>query len=88
MNSRARKRRRAQLFVYQHGHCRWCRCRMVEFDESPRSCTIDHLIPVSRGGTDHWSNTVGACKACNVEKGDMTADEYRAFKAAQHAAAA
>lgn len=42
--------------------------------------TIDHKIPLSRGGTNEDINLVIACWHCNVvKKGDMTADEY--FKA-------
>lgn len=31
--------------------------------------TRDHIIPVSKGGTDLWTNCVTACKTCNREKG-------------------
>jgi 5-methylcytosine-specific restriction endonuclease McrA len=30
--------------------------------------TDDHLVPVSKGGTDHWFNIVRACMACNSSK--------------------
>lgn len=33
--------------------------------------TIDHLIPLSRGGTNERSNLVAACSACNSEKGQL-----------------
>ncbi len=39
--------------------------------------TIDHLMPVSRGGEDTWENLVCACVDCNNRKGDRTADEAR-----------
>lgn len=41
--------------------------------------TIDHMIPVSRGGSDDLVNLVGACERCNHEKGDMSIDEYIIF---------
>jgi len=41
----------------------------------------DHRIPVSRGGSDAIDNIVVSCRGCNGEKGDMTADEYLAWKA-------
>lgn len=34
--------------------------------------TVDHLHPVSRGGTSTWQNTVIACVACNTRKGSRT----------------
>lgn len=37
---------------------------------------IDHLIPVSRGGTRFRRNLAPACDRCNRQKSDMTAEEY------------
>lgn len=34
--------------------------------------TIDHITPKSKGGTNSWTNTISACKACNNKKGDRT----------------
>lgn len=34
--------------------------------------TRDHVVPVSRGGRDHWENVVTACIGCNVRKGGRT----------------
>ncbi len=32
--------------------------------------TRDHIIPVSRGGKDTWTNCISACKKCNNYKDD------------------
>jgi len=32
--------------------------------------TMDHVIPKSKGGLDHTSNTVPMCEPCNFEKAD------------------
>ncbi len=37
-----------------------------------RHLTIDHLIPVSKGGESTWDNVVTACETCNNRKGDRT----------------
>ena len=37
--------------------------------------TIDHVLPKSRGGKDHWENLVTACEKCNVKKGSKTPQE-------------
>jgi 5-methylcytosine-specific restriction endonuclease McrA len=34
--------------------------------------TRDHVVPISRGGRDHWENVVTACITCNVRKGSRT----------------
>lgn len=39
--------------------------------------TIDHIIPISNGGTDAPNNLMLACLSCNTEKGKRTLDEYR-----------
>jgi 5-methylcytosine-specific restriction endonuclease McrA len=37
--------------------------------------TVDHILPVSRGGKNTWSNTVCACKDCNQRKGNRMPHE-------------
>ncbi|MFA5684989.1 MAG: HNH endonuclease [Lysobacteraceae bacterium] len=34
--------------------------------------TRDHVVPLSRGGRDHWENVVSACQHCNMRKGSRT----------------
>ena len=51
------------------GHrCQYC-------GRSDLSLTIDHVLPLSRGGEDAWENLVCACVQCNNRKGDRTPDE-------------
>lgn len=38
--------------------------------------TIEHLTPVSRGGTNANYNLVYACQSCNSKKHDKTLEEY------------
>ena len=37
--------------------------------------TRDHLMPLSRGGADCWSNVVTACRGCNHAKGSRSPEE-------------
>lgn len=39
--------------------------------------TIDHLLPVSRGGLSTWENTAACCAPCNGQKADRTPAEAR-----------
>lgn len=32
--------------------------------------TRDHIVPLSRGGDNGWTNVVTACSRCNLRKGD------------------
>lgn len=41
------------------------------------SNTVDHVLPLSRGGNNSYSNLVGACSACNSFKGDRLPKELR-----------
>lgn len=40
-----------------------------------RGSTVDHVLPVSRGGLSTWQNTVIACVVCNTRKGNKTPPE-------------
>ena len=62
------------LFARDRYQCQFCGRREVELGF--REClTRDHLIPLSRGGTNAWTNVVTACSACNTRKGNRLIDE-------------
>lgn len=49
--------------------CAYCR--------EPCVPTIDHVVPLARGGRDEPSNVVPACKPCNSSKNDRLLSEWR-----------
>ena len=55
------------LFGQQEGLCNGCGV-MFPF----RNFTVDHVVPQSRGGTDHLDNLQLPCGACNSVKGDRS----------------
>jgi len=58
------------LFARDHYRCQYCHRSQVEL--KPREClTRDHLVPLSRGGTNDWTNVVTACSTCNTRKGNQ-----------------
>jgi 5-methylcytosine-specific restriction protein A len=52
------------------GLCYHCAARFDKAD-----LTMDHLIPIARGGKSNKNNCVVSCKACNTAKGAMTTAE-------------
>lgn len=42
---------------------------------SHKHLTLDHVIPVSKGGLHTWDNVVTACEQCNQRKSDRTPPE-------------
>ena len=42
----------------------------------PRQLTRDHIVPVSRGGDDSWTNVASACGSCNRRKNNCSPDEW------------
>jgi 5-methylcytosine-specific restriction endonuclease McrA len=62
------------LFARDHYRCQYCGRSAIEL--RPREAlTRDHLVPLSRGGTNHWSNVVTACSTCNARKGNRLPEE-------------
>lgn len=41
--------------------------------------TLDHLVAVELGGTNHESNLVTACRRCNGAKGKMSVRQFLNF---------
>ncbi len=47
--------------------CQYC---VKQFPQN--QLTLDHVIPISKGGKTHWNNIVAACNPCNSRKGNKT----------------
>lgn len=63
---------REVLYARQNGRCHYC-AGQIDF----KVWTIDHVIPLCRGGKNQLKNKVGCCKRCNGVKGPLTEDEFR-----------
>lgn len=62
------------LFARDEYQCQFCGRRHTELRH--REClTRDHLTPISRGGTNEWTNVVTACSSCNTRKGNRLPEE-------------
>ena len=51
------------------GFCCWC-------NHPIKKGHVDHIVPVSKGGTNHPSNLVYICSGCNLRKHDMSVLEF------------
>ena len=49
------------------GICLYCKKKF-----SPKELTMDHIVPLSRGGKSIKGNVVPACKECNNDKKYLT----------------
>jgi len=54
-----------ELFLRDANLCMYCGGQFRDAD-----LTRDHVIPISKGGKDRWSNVVTACRHCNIRKGN------------------
>jgi 5-methylcytosine-specific restriction endonuclease McrA len=62
------------LFARDDYTCQFC--SRTQADLRHREClTRDHLLPISRGGTNEWTNVVTACSTCNTRKGNNLPEE-------------
>lgn len=52
------------------GVCHYCGAQV-----GARALTMDHLVPIIRGGVSTRGNVVPACKPCNTAKGHRLAFE-------------
>lgn len=56
-----------ELFRRDGYMCMYCGAEPLQ-----HQLTRDHVVPISKGGRDIWSNVVTACRACNTRKGCRT----------------
>lgn len=58
--------KRRIVLLRDRGHCKYCYEVLTM-----KTLTIDHVVPVSAGGTDAFKNLVACCKYCNKLKGNL-----------------
>lgn len=57
------------ILLQQNYFCNGCGCHLDEYD-------VDHIIPLSRGGSNWPSNLQCLCPTCNGSKNDKTMIEW------------
>ena len=54
-------------------------CYYCEIPTPARQLTMDHLVPLARGGRSVKSNLVPCCKSCNTQKKNLLTIEWTEF---------
>jgi 5-methylcytosine-specific restriction endonuclease McrA len=65
-----RKKKLTDLFNAQSGECVYCDIKMTLDLGHSHTATIDHIVPLSKGGLRDTFNEVASCHECNTKKGD------------------
>jgi 5-methylcytosine-specific restriction endonuclease McrA len=74
--TKARELRESQWWKRRlaKGKCYYCgRCVL------PRELTMDHIVPISRGGKTTKGNVVTCCKECNTAKRQLLPMEWENY---------
>jgi 5-methylcytosine-specific restriction endonuclease McrA len=58
---------RSNVYLRDNGQCQYCGVIIER-----KLATLDHVIPVSKGGKSTWDNCTTACGSCNSNKSDKT----------------
>jgi 5-methylcytosine-specific restriction endonuclease McrA len=64
------KRELLEMYRDQGGLCAYCEKPLEE------SYEMDHMTPLSRGGTTDWTNIALSCQSCNARKATRTPAEF------------
>ena len=69
---RLQRQRILRLWMNQGRSCAYC---------DAAGTTVDHVVPLFRGGSNFEGNLVPACRPCNISKGRWLLVEWRAHRA-------
>ena len=62
-----RRERRLAIYMRDGLACVWCGSRL---EDDGVTLSLDHVVPVSRGGRNNSRNLVTSCRKCNSVRGD------------------
>ena len=55
------------------------RCHYCDGEFAPKALTLDHVVPLIRGGRTTKGNCVAACKECNSKKQSLLPMEWEEY---------
>ena len=56
-----------------NGQCAHCGCKLLH---TSKNLTIEHVIPISKGGTNKIENLLALCEDCNMHKSNLVVHPY------------
>lgn len=62
-----------RLFDMFQGNCAYC--------IGGKATTVDHIVPLTKGGTNNIDNLVPCCRSCNSSKGNKFIGDWRPIMA-------
>ncbi len=73
---KARELRQSQWWKrkFARGTCHYCGSRVPA-----RELTMDHIVPIARGGKTTKGNVAPACKTCNTQKKQLLPMEWEDY---------
>lgn len=74
-----RKARELRASQWWKRRCAKGRCHYCNGAVSPAELTMDHVVPIARGGKSTKGNLVPACKMCNNKKKQLLPMEWEAY---------
>lgn len=70
------RRQVTNTFLFARDGYKCMYCGRTQYELRPREAlTRDHVIPISRGGLNVWTNVVTACSPCNTRKSNHLLSE-------------
>lgn len=78
-NRMGRERKKARKHIHKlikkyNNKCYLCDIEVRyghPYIDFPNKRTIDHIIPLNNGGTNHYDNLALCCSQCNKDKADL-----------------
>jgi hypothetical protein len=68
-----RRERRLAIYIRDGLACVWCGSSL---EDEGVTLSLDHVVPVSRGGKNASRNLVTSCRKCNSVRGDRPLEEF------------
>lgn len=70
VKKRVRQTHKRRSLFKKIKNCHWCKVLLTLDIDQENSATVEHIIPLSRGGLNNKNNLTLACFTCNHDRGN------------------